>query len=293
MTKHVGLIGLGNIGGPLCRHLLGSEHELTIFDVSADARALFKDSRAHIADSVADLGARVDVVILSLPNSDVVEQVVFGKGGLAGALTADTVVIDMSSSRPASTRNIALRLAEQNVHMLDAPVSGGTIRAAEGTLTMICGGEPDVFQTCEPILRIFGQQVIHVGPSGAGHLAKAINNLVSATTLASACEAVQLGAQAGLAPEKVIEVINASSGRSVSTELKFPRYILDRSFDDGFAISLMDKDARIALDTAAELGFDTPIGTAVASLWKDAVDAGFGTKSHTAIYEYLETTRGA
>ncbi|MES1925029.1 6-phosphogluconate dehydrogenase [Salinisphaera sp. T31B1] len=289
MTDHIGLIGLGNIGASLCRHLLASDYDITIFDVSAQARAQFADSRAHFSDTVAELGERVDVAILSLPNSDVVEQVIFGDDGLADAMAADTVIIDMSSSRPASTREIAHRLAERRIHMLDAPVSGGTIRAAQGTLTMICGGAPDVFDRCTPVLRTFGSEIIHVGPSGAGHLAKAINNLVAATTLASACEAVQMGAAAGLAPEKLIEVINASSGRSVSTELKFPRYILNRRFDDGFAISLMDKDARIALDTAAELGLDTPIGTTVASLWKDAVDAGFGPKSHTAIYEYLET----
>ncbi|GAB3675631.1 NAD(P)-dependent oxidoreductase [Salinisphaera aquimarina] len=283
------MIGLGNIGASLCRHLIASEHDVTIFDVNADAMAAFSDSSARVATSTQGLAQAVDVVLLSLPNSDIVEKVVLGKDGLASGLAVGKVVIDMSSSRPASTRDIAQRLATDGIHMLDAPVSGGTMRAAEGTLTMIVGGEDAVFERCETLLKIFGSQIIHVGPSGSGHLAKAINNLLSATTLASACEAVQLGAKAGLEPEKLIEVINASSGRSVSTEVKFPRYILNRSFDDGFAISLMDKDARIALETAQELGFDTPIGSTVGSLWQQAVEAGFGGRNHTAIYEYLET----
>lgn len=292
MKMNVGLIGLGNIGGPLCRHLDASEHAVTIFDANAEALAAFRDTDTTAAASISEVGQAADVVLLSLPNSNVVEEVTLGEGGLRSALGAGKTIIDMSSSRPSSTRMLAECLARDGIHMLDAPVSGGTLRAKEGTLTMIVGGESSIFDTYAPLLQIFGSQILHVGPSGAGHLAKSINNLVSATTLASAAEAVRLGAQAGLDPQKLVEVLNASSGRSVSTEVKFPRYILNNAFDDGFAISLMDKDIQIALDAAEELGFETLIGSTIGSVWKDAVDAGFGTKSHTAIYEYLEKRLG-
>ena len=176
--------------------------------------------------------------------------------------------------------------------MLDAPVSGGLLRAETGELAVMVGGRPEVFDGCRAVLEAFGGEIFYVGESGAGHTAKAINNLVSATTLASAAEAVLLGERAGLDPEKLVEIINASSGRSASTEVKFPRYILNRAFEDGFAVGLMNKDAKIALDAAAELGFPTVIGSAVGQVWQAAVAQGFGGKGHTAIYEFLEEFTG-
>jgi 3-hydroxyisobutyrate dehydrogenase len=248
----------------------------------------FRGTPARPTSSPAELAGSVDVVLLSLPDSDVVERVVFGEGGLGEELSEGKVLIDTSSSKPSSTRRIAAYLAEKGVHMLDAPVSGGVLRAEEGTLTIMVGGVQEVFDGHLEILKSFGDQVFYVGTHGNGHLAKALNNLLSATTLASAAEAVLLGAQAGLEPETFIEVVNASSGRSNSTEVKFPRYILNRAFDDGFAVSLMNKDLKIAIQTAAELEFPVMIGSTVGQVWQTAVAQGFGSESHTAIYALLE-----
>ena len=141
-------------------------------------------------------------------------------------------------------------------------------------------------------MKSFGEQIFHVGTHGNGHLAKALNNLLSATTLASAAEAVLLGAKAGLEPEKLIEGVNASSGRSASTEVKFPRYILNRAFDDGFGIGLMNKDMKIALETAEEFGVPMLIGSTSGQVWQTAVAQGFGSESRTAIYAFLEKLAG-
>jgi 3-hydroxyisobutyrate dehydrogenase-like beta-hydroxyacid dehydrogenase len=288
MKPAVGFVGLGNIGAPLCHHLLARGYPLKIHDVDVRAVERFRGTTAEPISSLAALARSVDVVLLSLPNSDVVERVIFGEDGLADGFSAGKALIDMSSSKPSSTRYVAGRLAKTGVHMLDAPVSGGVLRAEQGKLAMMVGGEQEVFERHREVLASFGDQIFYVGAHGTGHLAKALNNLMSATTLASAAEAVLLGVRAGLDPERLLEVINASSGRSNSTEVKFPRYILNRAFDDGFAVGLMNKDLKIALETASEFQCPTFIGSAVGQVWQAAVAAGFGAESHTAIYAFLE-----
>lgn len=288
MRPAVGFVGVGNIGAPMCRHLIEGGHPVTVFDANPRALEAFRDTAATIASSLTDLARRSEVVVLSLPDSDVVERVVLGEEGLAGSLREGKVLIDTSSSRPSSTRRIAARLAEKGIDMLDAPVSGGVLRAREGTLAVMVGGEEEVYERHRELLESFGSQIFHVGGHGAGHAAKCLNNLMSATTLAAAAEVVLLGTRAGLDPEKLVEVINASSGRSYSTEVKFPRYVLNRAFDDGFAIRLMSKDLKIALDTAAELKRPMIIGSAVGRVWEEAVSQGFGSESHTAIYAFIE-----
>jgi 3-hydroxyisobutyrate dehydrogenase-like beta-hydroxyacid dehydrogenase len=248
----------------------------------------FRETVAEPSSSLAELAGSVDVVLLSLPDSNVVERAVLGDGGLMEGFSAGKTLIDMSSSKPSSTRRIAEHLARAGVHMLDAPVSGGVLRAKEGRLALMIGGEREVFERHRELLTSFGDQIFYVGTHGTGHLAKALNNLMSATTLASAAEAVLLGTRAGLAPEILIEVVNASSGRSNSTEVKFPRYVLNRAFDDGFAVGLMNKDLKIALETASEFQYPTFIGSVIGQVWQAAVAAGFGAESHTAIYAFME-----
>lgn len=292
MTPKLGLIGLGNIGEPMCRRLIKEGYEVSVYDAGGEAMARLQDTAAEPATGPKALASVADVVLLSLPNSAVVEEVVLGEEGLIGDLSPGKVLIDTSSSKPSSTRMISGKLAEAGIDMLDAPVSGGVMKAREGTLSVMVGGKREVFERCSPILRAFGGQVFFVGDQGAGHLAKALNNLLSATTLASAAEAVVLAEKAGLSPEMFVEVINASNGRSYSTEVKFPRYILDRSFDDGFATALMSKDLKIALEAAAEIDFPMLIGSTVAQVWQAAVAQGHGARNHTEIYAFLEDLTG-
>lgn len=293
MTPKLGLIGLGNIGEPVCRQLIEEGYEVSVYDANGEAVARLEDTAAEPASSPKALASVADVVLLSLPNSAVVEEVVLGEDGLIGSLSPGNVLIDTSSSKPSSTRMLSDRLAQAGIDMLDAPVSGGVMRAREGTLSVMVGGRREVFERCSPILRAFGGQIFFLGDHGAGHLAKALNNLLSATTLASAAEAVILAERAGLSPDTFVEVINASNGRSYSTEVKFPTYILDRSFDDGFATALMNKDLKIALEAAAEIDFPMLVGSTVAQVWQAAVARGNGARNHTEIYAFLEEITGA
>ncbi|MBD0358374.1 MAG: NAD(P)-dependent oxidoreductase, partial [Rubrobacter sp.] len=283
MKPRIGFVGLGNIGFPMCRRLLESGYEVLAYDANPEAVLRLEDTPAEPADSLKTLAA-ADVVLLSLPGSDVVEEVVLGEGGLAEGLSSGKILIDTSSSRPSSTRDLAKKLAESGVEMLDAPVSGGVLRAEEGKLAVMVGGREEVFERCREVLESFGEKIFHVGDHGAGHLVKSLNNLLSATTLASAAEAVILAEKAGVAPEALLEVINAGNGRSYSTEVKFPKFILDRSFDDGFALGLMVKDLKIALETAAEMGHPMFSGSSISQLWQAAAARGYGLEGHTSIY---------
>ena len=288
----VGFVGVGSIGRPMCLSIVERGFPVIAYDPNPEARKGLEGTEVEVAGSLADVARAAEVCVLSLPNSDVVEKVVLEEGGLLEELSGGNAVIDTSSSRPSSTREVARRLAEKNIGMLDAPVSGGVSRAEEGDLAVMVGGKPEILEEHRAVLEAFSGQIFYLGESGAGHMAKALNNLLSATTLATAAEAVLLGERAGLDPEKLVEIINASSGRSGSTEVKFPRYVLNRTFDDGFAISLMSKDIKIALDTASELGFPTVMGSVVGQVWQAAVAQGFGGEGHTAIYTFLEAFTG-
>jgi 3-hydroxyisobutyrate dehydrogenase-like beta-hydroxyacid dehydrogenase len=292
MKPKLGFVGLGNIGEPMCRHLIRNGYEVSVHDADPEAVSRLDDTRAEPAKSFEALGSDADVVLLSLPGSDVVEEVVMGEGGLADRLSSGKILIDTSSSRPSSTREISERLARSGVEMLDAPVTGGVLRAEEGKLAVMVGGKVEVFEECRAIFEVFGEKIFHVGDHGAGHLVKSLHNLLSATTLASAAEAVILAEKAGVAPEAFLEVVNAGNGRSYSTEVKFPNFILDRSFDDGFALGLMVKDLKIALETAAEMGHPMFSGSAISQLWQAAFAQGHGPEGHTSIYAFLENLSG-
>lgn len=284
----LGFIGLGNMGGPMCLRLLQHGYQVDVFDIDAARIARLVEGGATGAPSLTVLGAGCEVVLLSLPTSAIIEQVVLGPNGLASAMRTGSVLIDLSSAQPSSTRRIASALADCGIAMLDAPVSGGVPRARDGTLAVMVGGDRAVFERCRSILAAISTAQFHVGSVGAGDLVKSLNNLLSATTLASAAEVVLLAERAGLDPAQFIEVVNTSSGRSNSTEVKFPRYILPRTFADGFSLALMSKDVQIALQAAADLDCPLPIGSVVAQLWRAAADAGLAQEGHTAIYNFLE-----
>lgn len=288
----LGFVGLGNIGEPICRCLLGAGYDVAVHDADPRAVSRLADTAAEMCDGPEDLAVRAEVILLSLPDSSVVEEVVAGEHGLITKLSPGQTVIDTSSSQPSSTRTLARTLSEIGVRMLDAPVSGGVAKAREGRLSVMVGGDEETYRRCRGILDTFGERVARVGDHGAGHLVKALNNMLSATTLLSAAEAMVLAEQAGIEPATFLEVINASNGRSYSTEVKFPEYILDRSFDDGFSLGLMVKDLGVAIQAAKDAGYPLLTGSLVAQIWRMAANNGYGPKGHTSIYDFVEKLAG-
>jgi 3-hydroxyisobutyrate dehydrogenase len=228
-----------------------------------------------------------------LPASPDVEAVVLGANGVIEGIKKGSIIIDMSSSYPASTRIIAERLAARGVRMLDAPVSGGTEGAQAGTLTIMVGGEEKDFEKCRPIFEALGKNIYYVGGTGAGHTVKALNNLCSACCMIITAEAMVTATKLGLSPDKALEVINSSTGRSWASQNKFPNFVLNGAFNSGFTIGLMNKD----LETATRLGrgLHVPmfVGSIVHQIYDYAVGHGMAGDCNTAIVKIIEEWGGA
>lgn len=276
--KVIGFIGLGNMGGPMSARLVAAGLEVRGYDVAAGAREAFPGTAV---DSPAAAATGADVVVLMLPNSDIVESVVRTMDAASG-----TIVVDMSSSEPLRTRALAEELAGRGVTLVDAPVSGGVSRARTGGLTIMTGGDPDVLAQVEPILAHLGTTT-RAGDVGSGHAVKALNNLLSATHLLVTSEAILAGRRFGLDPATMLAIFNTSSGRSGSTENKWPNFILPGTFDSGFGLRLMLKDMRIATGLADQVGAPDPLGHAAVELWAKAAEALDPGADHTEIVTWL------
>lgn len=277
----VGFVGLGHMGTPMCSRLVDAGIAVRAYDASAEARRAFTEAvpGATVVDSAAATADGAGAVLLCLPNSDVVEAVV-------AELDAARVIVDMSSSEPLRTRGLAAQLAETGRVLVDAPVSGGVSGARAGTLAVMVGGPDDAVADLEPLLAAMGRPR-HVGPVGAGHALKALNNLMSAAHLLASSEAVLVGEEFGLDPAVMLEVVNGSSGRSGSTENKWPNHILPGTYGAGFGIGLMVKDIHIALDLAASTSVPARHAAATVELWDAALAALGPTADHTEIARWL------
>ncbi len=248
-----------------------------------------RHTRALLAGDLEAFGP-CDAVILMLPDSDVVDGVVLGQAsrkGLASILRAGAVVIDMSSSQPLRTRLLAQALNDAGKRFIDAPVSGGVKRAIQGTLAIMAGGETSVIEAQRPLLAHMGTTLTHVGPAGAGHAMKALNNYVSAAGLLATVEALQLGRQFGLDPAVMTDVFNSSTGKNNTTENKVKPFMLSAAFNSGFSLALMAKDLGIAMSLGRDIGRPMQLGEEVLQMWRKAsAELGPGA-DHTEMYRWL------
>ena len=222
-----------------------------------------------------------------LPDSAVVKKVLFGESGLAAHLKKGSVVIDMSSSNPSVTRELGPRLEQTGVGFIDAPVSGGVKRAVDGSLAIMVGGEQALIERVKPLLLTMGKTIVETGMLGSGHAMKALNNYVSAAGLLAACEALKVGTDFGIAPDKIVAVLNAGSGKNNSTENKLMQFVVSGLFNSGFSLALMRKDINIATDLAKSIGSETLLGDVLLKSWTDA-DAKLKGADHTEIYRMVE-----
>lgn len=247
----IGFIGLGNMGGRMTRRLVDAGIDVLGFDAKTDNIA---PTGARPAADAASLAATSDVVFLSLPESRIVEAVVLGEGGIEGHLREGTIVVDLSTSAPASTRAIHARLAERGVSYLDAGISGGAAAAEKGQLTLMVGGEAGALATVQPFLAPFASNVFHVGDSGAGHVTKLLNNFLNAIALSATAEVMVAGKKAGLDLAVLLDVLNNSSGVNFATLNRFPKIIQGDYLKGGLTNTLMLKDVVLYTELIAELG---------------------------------------
>lgn len=247
----VGIVGLGNMGGRIAKRIQAGGQSLLGYDSDAErAPAL----GVAAAATLAELVAAVDLVLLSLPDSRVVEAVVRGEGGILAAAREGQIVVDLSTSNPSSTRELAAELEQRGVAMLDAGISGGAAAAEKGTLTIMVGGHGEALERVRVVLATFSAKVFHMGPAGAGHATKLLNNFLNAVTLAATAEVMVAARMAELDLAQVLEVINSSSGVSFASLNRFPSIIEGDYLEGGLTSRLMLKDVTLYVDMLRELG---------------------------------------
>jgi 3-hydroxyisobutyrate dehydrogenase-like beta-hydroxyacid dehydrogenase len=287
-VKHVGFIGLGRMGLPMASHLLSAGYQLTVHDVRRESCAALEAKGARYAATPAAVGAAVDTVLLSLPTPPIVREVAFAVASGGKVKT----VIDLSTTGATMAREIAAALAPKGIIAVDSPVSGGVAGAVKATLAVMVACPKALFADLEPMLKHIGK-VFFIGERpGMGQTMKLCNNLLSATAVAASSEAIVFGVKAGLDPTTMVDVINAGSGRNTATEAKFPKSILPRSFDFGFAMGLMYKDVKLCLEEAEAAGAPMRVSSAVRELWQLANDELGPDKDFTELIKVLERRAG-
>lgn len=288
--KSIGFIGIGHMGTPMATNLAGHGHTLYLSDVDAvRIDSLCSELSAHPLD--AESAAGLDVLITMLPNSDIVDSVVLGDatgGGWAQQLKAGATVIDMSSAVPERSRALGRRLAELDIAYLDAPVSGGVSRARAGTLAILVGGDASVLGHHRDILEQMGSTILHVGAQGTGHAAKSLNNYVSAAGLLATVEALHIAKRFDIDPKVMNDVLNASTGRTNTSENKVEQHMLSGTFSSGFGLLLLDKDINIAADLAESLGYEIRLGRTAIEVWSEAARHSDAATDHTEVYRMLD-----
>lgn len=281
--SRIGFIGLGMMGRPMAHLLHGAGHTLVVQDIHPDA---VKGFAAEHPGTVAATGpqdfAGCEGVITMLPNSDIVDAVV---GGLRPHLQRGACVIEMSSADPNRTRALAASLAEQGVNLIDAPVSGGVKKAVAGTLAIMVGGDQGVFAQQKPLLETMGKAITFVGPVGAGHALKALNNYVSAAALIATAEAIHVGAAFGIEATTIVDVINASTGKNNTTENKAHQFMLNGAFNSGFSLALQAKDVGIAAALGKSMQLPMDLAQTVYAMTADASKALGPAADHTELYK--------
>lgn len=269
-TGAIGVVGLGNMGLGMARTLLRDGFSVTGFDVSPTSQA---NAAAAGVTIVASLGALFDAcptIILSLPTANHVRMVLTGEGGLATRDLDPRLVIDTTTSEPDVTREIDAILRQQGHILIDAPVSGGPAGANSGNLTIMVGGAEADVARARPVLNALGGKITHVGPVGAGHAVKIVNNMLVASHLLTMREAVRLGNAAGVTTENLIAALNAGSGRSAISEVNYPKWVMNDAFDSGFTMGLMRKDMRLAISLAEQKDIPLPVCELAGKIWADS-----------------------
>lgn len=287
--KTVAFVGLGQMGRPMSGHLAKAGYRIRAFDASPDQlAAVAAEIGATPCASASDAAQGADALITMLPDGRVVREVLLNAGA-AAALPKGSTVIDMSSSDPVGTRTLGDKLAGQGLTLIDAPVSGGVARAKTAQLSIMAGGDAAVIEHVKPILETMGNRIFLTGPLGSGHAMKALNNYLSAAGLVAVCEALAVGRAFGLDPAAMNEVLNASTGKNNTTEVKVNQFMLSGAFNSGFSAGLMLKDLATAASLADAMKVKAPFAHECVARWEDMVGMlGMGA-DHT---EYFRLVAG-
>jgi len=287
--EQTGFIGIGNMGVPMVRNLARAGIPVLAYDlIPAALEAVTSESNlVAAASSLAEVGASCCIVITMLPTGANVREAVLGEGGIASRMSPGGIILDMSSSEPTGTVELASDLEARGLHLIDAPVSGGVHGAVAGTLALMTGGADEVVSRVEQVLSAMGN-VYRTGPVGSGHAAKALNNYLSAASLAATSEALIVALKFGLDGAAMADIWDASTGFSNATRNKMHQHILNEKFAAGFTLRLLDKDVKIARTLAQDMDVRTDHLDHISALLSDALLELGDQADHTALYKYLE-----
>lgn len=291
VKQAIGFVGLGQMGEPMAANLMAAGHAVLAFDKRPGATDVLRANPAFaVAASAQEIAAAVETIILMLPDSQIVDQVLWADG-VAARMRRGALLIDMGSSDPMRSRVNAEKLAALGIRFVDAPVSGGVKRAVTGKLAIMMGGENTAVEAARPLLAALGDTLVHVGGAGAGHAVKALNNYVSAAGLLAVCEALTAAEKFGIDPKAVNQVINASSGKNNTTENKVEPYMLSRAFNSGFSLALMRKDVETAQSFIAAMETPGEFVSHCAAHWRAAEQGLDQGVDHTAMYAHVNPAR--
>jgi 2-hydroxy-3-oxopropionate reductase len=285
--ERIGFIGLGIMGLPMARNLMGAGHELVVFNRSRGKVDELAGEGAQAASSPREVAEAAGVVLTMLPDSPQVREVLEGDAGVLAGAREGSLMIDLSTISPVVTKELAAAAGERGVGWVDAPVSGGDVGAQQGTLSIMVGGSAEDFERARPLLDVMGKTVIHVGPVGSGQVVKACNQVVVALTIEAVSEALVLGSKAGVDPEAILDVLGGGLAGNKVMEVRRSNF-LEHDFTPGFRIDLHHKDLGIALATGREYGVALPHTASANEMLGALRTKGQGSQDHSALLTYVE-----
>ena len=292
MSKEVlGFVGLGIMGLPMARNLLNSGYQVVAYSRTKSSVLTLENEGASSAETPKEVAEKCEIIVTMVTDSPDVEEVVLGSNGIIEGIQKDSVLIDMSTISPSVTRSIESKLKERDAHMLDAPVSGGSWGAIEGTLSIMVGGDEVVFERCQPIFEAMGKNIVHTGPIGMGQITKLVNQILVVGTMNAVAEALVYAAAAGANLETTIEAVKGGAAGSWQLQNLGPR-IIEGDFAPGFMVNLQQKDLRLVLEGARELDLSLPVTALISQFFTSLQASGEGTEGTQALVKVHERLAG-
>jgi 4-hydroxybutyrate dehydrogenase/sulfolactaldehyde 3-reductase len=293
MEQTIGFIGLGVMGRPMAKNIISKGNfSVKVFDLNTEAVKALTASGAEEKTSATELASECDVIITMVPSSQNVEAAILGPNGILEGLRPGTIVIDMSTIDPAVTRKVAKEVGVKGGRFLDAPVGRTSTHAEEGTLSIMVGGDEDLFEACRPILSCMGTDLIYCGPVGSGETMKIINNLLTGMIVAANAETLALGAKAGLRLDSMLEVLRSTQANNGHLNGSFPSKAFRGDFTPGFATRLAYKDMNLALSLAGQLNVPLSVAAASTQLFNMARSMGHDNDDYTSVIRVMEQFTG-
>ena len=284
----VGFIGLGRMGGHMASNVIKAGFETYVSDL---VPALVEQKVAEGAIGCAnnlEVAANMDIGFTMLPNGAIVEAVMCGPNGVLAHCKPGTIIVDMSSVSSTTTQKMAKKAAEYGVKYMDAPVSGGTIGAKNGTLTIMCGADEETFEAAKPVLEAIGKRIMLIGGTGMGDAMKIVNNMLLGANMASLAEALVLGKKLGLDTQMMYDVLSTSSGNSYCVDAKLKKFIMPNEFEPGFAMDVQYKDLTLAQESARDVKMPIPMSATCTAVYEQARAAGYGMEDMSAVIKLWE-----